>query len=83
MSGQLRYTPAVLVRPWTASSSRWYEGGRYSIGSPVLVEWAPGRQWARVYERTRNGGAGFALFRIPLSVAPKWVKSIGKEGVNG
>ncbi len=83
MSGQLRYTPAVLVQPWTVRPSTWYAGYELPIGSPVLVEWRPGGGRARVYERCR-WGAGRRLFSVPLEAAHKYVKSIGgKEGAPG
>ena len=43
MSGELCYTPAVLVKPWTVKPTTWRAGYELAIGSPVYVEWRPGR----------------------------------------
>jgi len=69
----VRYTEAVLLADYETQASAWHCGHHVAAGSRVVVEWAPDRERARVYQRVSWGTR--PLFSCPLEDLGGYVRS--------
>jgi len=64
-----RYTRATLVQPVTRQPTTWKAGQTWPVGTPVTVEWDPGKEWARIH-------VGYCEIDLPLGRVHEVAKSI-------
>lgn len=74
----VRYTEAVLLADYDTPPTTWQCGHHVAAGACVVVEWAPDRERARVYQRVTWGTR--PLFSCPLENIGDYVRST-KGGV--